>query len=319
MVTKKSSQNTAETRPVALIAGPTASGKSAAALELAKALDKQGRQGVITNADSMQVYADIPILSAAPDAKERKQCDHRLYGAWDGAEACSAAAWAARAREEINEAHGNDIVPILVGGTGMYLKVLLEGIAPIPEIDPHVREVVRAMDVETAYATLQIEDPLRAAELKLGDSQRIARALEVKRSTGVTLGDWQQAKSGGIGDEITLHAAVLMPERQWVYDRCDTRFAQMLKDGAIEEVEALLARELSTELPVMRAIGVPEISALIRKELSKEECIAAGAQSTRQYAKRQFTWLRNQCPSDWRRIESQNIEIKSIFASLLQD
>jgi tRNA dimethylallyltransferase len=323
MSTKKSPLKADDSRPatapLALIAGPTASGKSALALELAGALQKQGRKGVIVNADSMQVYADIPVLSAAPSDGELGLFDHRLYGAWDGSEACSAADWANRARAEIAQAHGEGSVPILVGGTGMYLKVLLEGIAPIPEIEPEVREVVRAMDTASAYAALQIEDPLRAAELEPGDSQRIARALEVKRSTGVTLADWQQAKTGGLGDEVTLYPLVMMPERQWVYDRCDTRFAQMLEHGAIEEVEALLERGLSPELPVMRAIGVPEISAMLREEITEEECIAAGAQATRQYAKRQFTWLRNQCPQEWPRIESQNIQIEEIFAPLLQD
>lgn len=319
MSTKKSPPKTTLTRPLALIAGPTASGKSAAALKLAELLDKAGRKPVIVNADSMQVYKDIPILSAAPSQAERKQCEHRLYGEWDGADACSAADWAARAREVIETAHADDAVPVLVGGTGMYLKVLIEGIAPIPEIDPEVREVVRAMETSTAYAALQIEDPLRASELEPGDSQRVARALEVKRSTGVTLGDWQQAKAGGIGDAVDLVGVVMMPERQWVYDRCDKRFAAMVEDGAVEEVKALLARELSPELPVMRAIGVPEIASLIRGERSKEECIAAGAQSTRQYAKRQFTWLRNQCPPEWQRVESENIDTKKLFAPLLQD
>jgi len=304
---------------VALIAGPTASGKSAAALDLAKALEKTGRKGVIINADSMQVYADIPILSAAPDADERNQCDHRLYGAWDGATPCSVADWAARAKAEIYDVHSNGAVPILVGGTGMYLKVLLEGIAPIPAIEPEIREVVRAMATETAYASLMIEDPVRAAELEPGDKQRIARALEVKRSTGVTLGDWQQAKTGGIGEEITLHPVVMLPPRQWLYDRCDTRFTAMLESGAIEEVEALLARNISPDLPVMRAIGVPEIASLLRGETTKEEAIAAGSQSTRQYAKRQFTWLRNQAPELWPRTEYENVDIEIFFASLLQD
>ncbi len=267
----------------------------------------------------MQVYADIPILSAAPSQAEREQCEHRLYGEWDGADPCSAADWAARAREEIADLHGKGAVPILVGGTGMYLKVLIEGIAPIPEIDPEIRSVVRAMDTPTAYKALGIEDPVRAAELEPGDSQRIARALEVKRSTGVTLGDWQQAKTGGIGEAVSLHAAVHMPPRQWVYDRCDTRFAQMLDDGAIEEVKALLARDLSPDLPVMRAIGVPEIARLVRGEITREDAIAAGAQSTRQYAKRQFTWLRNQSPPGWPRVESENIDIDTIFGSLFQD
>jgi len=255
----------------------------------------------------MQVYADVPVLSAAPSANEQEQCDHRLYGAWDGVKACSSAEWAARAKAEIEEAHRTSKTPILVGGTGMYLKVLIEGIAPIPDIEPEVRDQVRAMETADAYAALQIEDPLRADVLKPGDSQRIARALEVKRSTGITLADWQQAKSGGIGEEVTLHPLVLMPERQWVYDRCDARFEKMLDDGAVEEVETLLERELSSDLPVMRAIGVPEITALIQGDMTREEAIAAGGQSTRQYAKRQFTWLRNQCPSDWPRIAPEEI------------
>lgn len=274
---------------------------------MAKALSDKDQTGVIINADSMQVYADIPILSAAPDADERAQCEHRLYGAWDGAKACSAADWAACAKAEIEEAHDAGKVPILVGGTGMYLKILIEGIAPIPEIDPEVREQVRSLETADAYAALQIEDPLRADVLEPGDSQRIARALEVKRSTGVTLADWQQAKSGGIGEEVTLHPLVLMPERQWVYDACDARFAKMMDDGAVAEVEALLARDLSPDLPVMRAIGVPEIAALFRGEKTREEVIAAGGQSTRQYAKRQFTWLRNQCPPEWPRIKPEDV------------
>ena len=304
---------------MALIAGPTASGKSAVALELVSALKKAGRKGVIINADSMQVYADIPVLAASPSEEEQKQADHRLYGAWDASEACSAADWAAKAREEIASVHADGGVPILVGGTGMYLKVLIEGIAPIPAIEPEVREVVRAMETADAYKALQIEDPVRASELEPTESQRIARALEVKRSTGVTLGDWQQAKTGGIGEEITLHPLVMMPPRQWVYERCDTRFAQMLEDGAIAEVEALLARDLDPDLPAMRAIGVREIAALVREEASKQETLEAGATATRQYAKRQFTWLRNQCPEDWTRCESKNIDVGSTFVSLLQD
>ncbi len=244
--------------------------------------------------------------------------EHRLFGAWDGADACSAADWAVRAKAEIADCHANDAVPILVGGTGMYLKVLIEGIAPIPAIAPEVREVVRSMDTETAYAALMIEDPVRAADLNPGDSQRIARALEVKRSTGVTLGDWQQAKTGGIGEEVALHPLVMMPPRQWVYDRCDTRFAAMLDDGAVEEVAALLKRELPEDLPIMRAIGVSEIAALIREEITREDAIIAGSQATRNYAKRQFTWLRGQSPADWPKVESQNIEIDEVFASLLQ-
>ncbi len=322
MSTMTSPEIAASARPLALIAGPTASGKSAIAVDLARALDANGRSAVIVNADSMQLYRDIPILSAAPSKAERAAIDHRLYGAWDGAEACSAAEWASRAKQEIAEAHEADMVPILVGGTGLYLKVLIEGIAPIPEIDPEVRRSVRILPVESAYTALTIEDPERAAALEPGDSQRIARALEVKRSTGVTLSDWQRAKAGGIGDVVALHPLVLMPDRTWLYNRCEARFAQMVEDGAVAEVEALLARELAPDMPVMRAIGVPEIAAFLRGDTNRDAMIATGAQSTRQYAKRQFTWLRSQAPDGWARIENsdrkKHIDLVGEFASLLR-
>jgi tRNA dimethylallyltransferase len=308
---------------LALIAGPTASGKSAIALDLAAALGRQGQAAWIINADSMQVYRDLPILSAAPSEAEMGAVPHRLYGAWDGARACSAADWATRAKAEIAAAHAAGALPVLVGGTGMYLKVLLEGIAPIPAINPEVRALVRELPVEAAYAALMIEDPERATALEPGDTQRIARALEVKRSTGTTLADWQLAKSGGIADEVDLTARVILPERQWVYDRCDARFAAMVKGGAIEEVEALLTRNLDPALPVMRAIGVPEIIAFLQRTISQEELIDRGAQATRNYAKRQFTWFRNQTPEEWTVIEtgpeSQNVDIEASFVRLFQN
>ncbi|MET4132390.1 tRNA dimethylallyltransferase [Porphyrobacter sp. MBR-155] len=309
--------------PVALIAGPTASGKSAIAVALAHRLAQAGRRGVVINADSAQVYADLRVLSARPSDAEMEGVEHRLFGAWDGAEACSAAAWAARAKAEIEDCHAAGAVPILVGGTGLYLRVLLEGIAPIPPIDPDVRAMVRALPDDGAYKLLQIEDPLRATELAPADRQRIARALEVKRSTGVTLADWQMAKAGGIGDDIDLHPLVLMPDRTWLYERCDLRFAAMLQAGAVAEVEALLARGLDPDLPVMRAIGVPEIAAFLADQLTREAMIAAGQQATRNYAKRQFTWFRRQVPEDWARAnighESETVDIEPYFASLLRN
>jgi tRNA dimethylallyltransferase len=304
---------------VALIAGPTASGKSTVALSLADALSRIGRQAWIVNADSMQVYADIPVLSAAPDTQERNLAPHYLYGAWDGSVACSAADWAKQAKSVIAQAHAEGAVPVLVGGTGMYLKVLLEGIAPIPQIDPEIRSLVRALPVEAAHAALAIEDPERAAQLEPGDSQRIARALEVKRSTGVTLGDWQRAKAGGIGDDIDLSALVLLPERQWLYERCDARFEAMMTGGAVEEVEALLSRGLSPELPVMRAIGVPEIAAMLTGETSRDEAIERASQATRNYAKRQYTWFRRQAPQSWVQHETENIVVESVWAQLFQN
>ena len=311
------------TRPLALIAGPTASGKSALALRLADAWTDTGkREARIINADSMQLYRDVPILSAAPGPEERERHSHLLYGEWDGAEACSAAAWADRAKDEIEAAHEAGALPILVGGTGMYIKVLLEGIAPIPEIDPEIRAVVRALPVESAHAALMVEDPERAIQLAPTDSQRIARALEVKRSTGVTLADWQRARTGGIAEEVDLHAAVLLPDRVALYRRCDERFEAMLRKGAVAEVETLLERELDPALPVMRAIGVPEIAAYLADETSRADMIAAGQQATRNYAKRQFTWLRHQSGTGWPTVhesgESQNIPTDHLFAGLLR-
>jgi len=286
-------------------------------------LARAGRRAVIINADSAQVYADLRVLSARPSEEEMRGVEHRLFGAWDGAEACSAAAWAARARAEIEACHASGAVPILVGGTGLYLKVLLEGIAPIPAIDPAIRTAVRAMSEADAYKLLQIEDPLRASELDPGDRQRIARALEVKRSTGVTLADWQLAKSGGIADMVNLLPLVIEPERAWVYARCDARFAAMLEAGAIEEVKALLARGLDPDLPVMRAIGVPEIAAYLAGALDAEQMLAAGQQATRNYAKRQFTWFRRQPPPEWPRVhsgaESESIDFAPHFVSLLRE
>lgn len=306
------------TQPVALIAGPTASGKSDLAVELALALEKRGRRGVVLNADSAQVYRDLQVLSARPSAEDMRGVEHRLFGAWDGAQSCSAADWAESARREISELHSEIAVPILVGGTGLYLRTLLEGIAPIPAIAPDIREEVRQLPVQAAYDALQIEDPVRAAQLNAGDSQRVARSLEVVRSTGKSLTHWQAHKTGGIEDKVTLHPLILLPEREWLYERCDRRFALMLERGALEEVEQLLARNLAHDLPVMRAIGVPEIAAFLRGDVSREEMIKTGSQATRNYAKRQYTWFRRQPPEDWPRIESQNCNIEDQFALLLQ-
>lgn len=304
--------------PLALIAGPTASGKSDCAVRLALALEGQGRRAVVINADSAQVYADLAVLSARPDAEEMQGIEHRLFGTWDGACACSAADWAVAARAEIAALHAEGAVPILAGGTGLYMRTLLDGIAPIPAIAPSIREEVRALPVEQAYAALRAEDPERAAALNPRDSTRVARALEVVRSTGRPLAAWQHERSGGIGDAITLHPLILLPPREELYARCDLRFARMLDRGAIAEVEALLARELDPALPVMRAIGVPEIAGMIRGEWPREEAAARGAQATRNYAKRQYTWFRRQPPETWLRNETINIDIPGHFEILLR-
>ena len=287
-------------------------------MRLALALVRQGRRGVVINADSAQVYADLAVLSARPSAEEMQGVEHRLFGAWDGAVACSAADWARAASAEIAEVHASGGVPILAGGTGLYIRTLLEGIAPVPPIDPAVREEVRALPVVEAHAALAREDPERAALLAPADTARITRALEVVRSTGQPLAVWQTQKSGGIGGTVSLHPLVILPDRQALYARCDLRFARMLAGGAVDEVKTLLARRLDLALPVMRAIGVPEIAAYLDGSLSLEQAELAGAQATRNYAKRQYTWLRNQLPNDWPRNESFDVDIGIHFDQLLQ-
>ncbi len=282
--------------PVAVIAGPTASGKSALALRLAEAAG-----GAVINADSAQVYRDLPILSAAPLAEDRERAEHLLYGVLDGAEPCTAAGWAKLAKREIDRLHGEGRLPVLVGGTGLYFRTLLDGIAPVPAIDPDIRRQVRAASVAENLTALAPLDPVAAATLNPGDTTRIARALEVVRSTGKTLGSWQERREGGIGEEIDLHALVLLPPRPWLYERCDRRFAERVHQGALAEVETLLERGLGPDLPVMRAIGVAELAAHIRGETSLEQAISAGQQATRRYAKRQYTWFAHQPPARWPR------------------
>jgi tRNA dimethylallyltransferase len=282
--------------PLALIAGPTASGKSRLALALA---ERSG--GVIVNADSAQVYRDLPILSAAPTAEERARAEHRLYGFLDGAEACSAADWAERARTEIAEIHAQQRLPILAGGTGLYLRTLLDGIAPVPPIDPQVRKEVREASVDTNRERLIELDPDAAERLKPADQTRIARALEVILSTGQSLAEWQRYREGGIGHDVDLLPLILIPPRGWLYARCDERFARMVEQGANEEVKSLLERKLDPDLPVMRGIGVRELTDYLAGEASLDEAIAAGQQATRRYAKRQYTWFAHQPPPEWPR------------------
>lgn len=288
-------------------------------MRLAQALAARGQTATIINADSAQVYADLAVLSARPSAEEMQGVPHRLFGEWDGAHSCSAADWAARARDVIAQVHGTGGVPILVGGTGLYLRTLLDGIAPIPPIDPAVRAAVRALPVAAAHAALQAEDPGRAAALAPTDTSRIARALEVVRSTGQPLAHWQARLEGGIGHAVQLHPLIMLSRRDTLYARCDQRFAAMLRHGAVAEVERLLARQLDPLLPVMRAIGVPEIAAHLRGECTLEQAESRASQATRNYAKRQYTWLRHQPPPDWPRIERDDFTINEVFAILLRD
>jgi tRNA dimethylallyltransferase len=306
--------NTSDLPTLALIAGPTASGKSALAMALADLMPS-----VIINADSMQVYRDLRAVTARPSEADEARHPHRLFGYIDGAEACSAARWAADAKAAIAEAHNEGRLPILVGGTGLYIRTLLDGIAPVPDIDPDTRAAVRALPVAEAFDALTREDSEAAARLSPADTTRVARALEVVRSTGQTLKDWQAHRIGGIGDAVRLAPLLLLPPREWLFARCDARFATMIEDGQ-DEIAALIARSLDPALPVMRAIGVGEIGDLLAGKVSESEAIAAGQLATRQYAKRQYTWFANQAPATWERVETQ-LDSENIhnFAIILRD
>lgn len=284
--------------PLVVIAGPTASGKSGLALALAQQIE-----GVIVNADSAQIYRDLRVLSAAPSKQELRQAEHRLYGVQDGSLPCSAAEWAELARQEIAEIHLSGRTPILVGGTGLYLRTLLEGIAPVPAINDEVRARVRETSIEENRHRLSTLDPEAAARIKPADTTRINRALEVILSTGRKLAEWQKQREGGIAEKISLWPLILLPPRKWLYARCDERFSHMIDQGAVSEVEALLTRKLNPNLPVMRAIGVRELSSYLLGETSLDEAVAAGQQATRRYAKRQYTWFAHQPPSHWPRFQ----------------
>ena len=287
-------------------------------MRLALLARPRGQDAVVINADSAQVYADLHVLSARPLEAEMQGIPHRLFGTWDGAQACSAADWAKAARVEIDAAHAAGALPVLVGGTGLYIRTLLDGIAPVPAIDFGVRDAVRAMPVDAAHAALQREDPDRAAVLNPNDAARIARALEVVRATGRTLAAWQGERQGGIADRVTLAPLVLLPPRPWLYARCDARFAAMLDAGAVDEVRTLMGRKLDPALPVMRAIGVREVAAWRAGEWSRDQALAAGQQATRNYAKRQYTWFNNQIPADWPRWTSESSIQDANLVSLFQ-
>jgi len=257
----------------------------------------------VVNADSMQVYRDLRVLTSRPDAAEEALAPHRLFGHLDAADACSAARWAADARAALGEAWAEGRLPILVGGTGLYLRTLLDGIAPVPPVDPDVRAGVRALAQPAARARLEAADPAAAARLHPNDAARTARALEVVLSTGRPLADWQGERTGGIGAAVSLRALVLLPPRDVLHARIAARAERMMETGAVEEARALAARALPPDAPALRAIGVRPLAATAAGTLSRAEALEALTSETRAYAKRQYTWFRHQPPPDWRRVE----------------
>jgi tRNA dimethylallyltransferase len=282
-----------------LIAGPTASGKSALALELAQ---KTG--GIIINADSMQVYRDLRIITARPTPEEEARVPHRLYGHVDAAVNFSAGSWVADAAKALAEARAQRRLPIFVGGSGLYFKALTRGLSAVPPISPEVRDRVRARlerdGVESLHAELRLSDPASAERLKPRDRTRIARALEVVEATGRSLTDWHREGLPPLLPPGEFSALFLSPDRDHLYARIDARFDAMLAAGALEEVARLAARHLDPLLPAMKAHGVPTLIRHIRGEITFEEAAVVGRAHTRQYAKRQFTWFRHQLPEfEW--------------------
>lgn len=269
--------------------GPTASGKSARALAIAQ---EQG--GVIINADAMQVYAELRVLTARPSAQDEAAAPHKLYGVLPAREACSAARWLALAVDAIKEAWVQGKLPVVTGGTGLYLKALQEGLSPIPDVPAQIRAQATKLYDERGAAALQERDPAMAKTLKDGDSQRHTRALEVWLATGKSLAYWQRKAREVMFPDAEFSLEVVTQERAELYRRCDARFLVMLEQGALEEVKALKALNLSTDLPAMRAVGVPELMAYIEGKMSLEEATSKAQQATRNYAKRQLTWFRNQ-------------------------
>ena len=289
-----------------LIAGPTASGKSGLAKGLAERLG-----GTVINADSMQVYRDLRILTARPTLQDEARVPHALYGFVSGAEAYSAGRYAVDVARAIAEARATGRVPIVVGGTGLYFKVLLEGLSPVPPADPQVRDFWRAQarvrPAAELHALLAARDPETAARLMPTDPQRIVRALEVLESTGRSLAEWQRAPGNPVLRECDTVRLVVMPERAALDAGIEARFDAMMAGGALEEVRTLLAFGYSSELPLMRAVGVAPLASHLGDAVSLSDAIAAATSDTRKYAKRQRTWLRRNMRS-WKPIDTQQME-----------
>lgn len=286
---------------IILLGGPTASGKSSLALKWAGEHD-----GEIVNADSMQIYRELDIITACPSAEDMEKTPHHLYRHLKGDDPCSAERWRDMARGVIDDIWSRGKTPIVVGGTGLYFKALVYGLSKVPQIDEKIRAEVRK-DVEEngpeqAHAKLVSLDPEIAERLAPGDSQRISRALEVVLSSGKPLSYWQSlpATGGLIDEDVDISKHILLRDRAELYQRCNDRFEKMINDdAAINEVRELTSLNYPATLPVMKSLGVPQIIEYLDGKLSLEQTISLSQTATRQFAKRQMTWFRNQF-SDWK-------------------
>lgn len=285
-------------RTIHIVAGPTAGGKSAYALSLAQ---KVG-QAVIINADSLQIYDGLSLLTAQPSEEDKAAVPHRLYGHLHPNDTSSAGNWRDLAMAEIDVAFNEGRIPIICGGTGLYIKALMEGLSPMPDIPDEVRsevdELYARLGVPGFYEELEKRDPVMAARFHPGHKARLMRAMEVLIATGKSLAEWQAAPLEGPPDEWAFEIHKIMPERDVLYDRCNARFEVMLEQGALEQVEAFTARVTAEEVrpgvPLSKALGYKELGAYLSGDLSREEAITRAQGETRRYAKRQVTWFRHQ-------------------------
>ncbi|MGV1756253.1 tRNA (adenosine(37)-N6)-dimethylallyltransferase MiaA [Rhizobium sp. A22-96] len=284
-----------------LITGPTASGKSALAVELARAHD-----GVVINADSMQVYDTLRLLTARPSEEDMEGIPHHLYGHVPAGRAYSTGVWLREATELVARLRGERKLPVFVGGTGLYFKALTGGLSDMPAIPLEIRNSLRARllaeGAEILHRELAARDAPVAESLNPQDGQRIVRALEVIEATGQSIAAYQGKTGLVVIDPDRAQKIVVLPERTLLHQRINGRFEAMLAMGAEEEVRALLALDLPAEMPVMKAIGVSQIAAMLRGEMTRDEVLETASAATRQYAKRQMTWFRNQMDESWERV-----------------
>ena len=296
-----------------VIVGPSASGKSRLAMEAAAAFG-----GVIVNADSMQLYRELRILTARPCTEDEARVPHRLYGTQSAAEACSAAAWRGLALAAIGDAEAAGKLPIVVGGTGLYIRALLRGLAAVPPIGPEAQTEARELHARLGpggfHRRLAERDPAMASRLHPGDRQRLVRAYAVVAATGKSLVEWQSAEAGAPAFDRPYLGLRLDSGRDELYARCDARLQQMMDGGALDEVRDLLALNLNPELPAMKAIGVRELAGYLRGESALDAALTATRQATRRYVKRQTTWWRHQSENNFISIKTDNMEFNSVIS-----